>query len=287
MKTMTPWILLTALSLTGLASCSDDSDDDDGGGGTSGSTAGKGGSTAGKGGSAGTAGKGGSAGTAGKGGSAGTAGSTGKGGSAGSGGEAGEGTAGMNEGGAAGSDLGSAGDGGTTATGAGGAEGGAAGAMGGAGGEGGAAELTDARILHIVITANTGEINEAQVAVTRASNAAVLSFAEEMVTEHNAAINEANTIASNESITPETNPISEMLTQKSGETVAELNAVDAAEFDVAYMESQVEAHEDVLALIEDQLLPEADNAAVVDFLGDLRAEVEAHLLDAETTLDGL
>jgi predicted outer membrane protein len=284
---MTPWILLAALSLTGLTNCSDDSDDDDNGSG--GTSAGKGGSGAGKGGSAGTAGKGGSAGTAGKGGSAGTA---GKGGSAGSAGADEGGAPGMaGEGGAAagatGTDAGAAGDGGSPAAGAGGAAGAGAPGMGGAGGEGGAAPLTDARVLHIVITANTGEVNVAQVAVTRATDPAVLSFAEEMVSEHGAAVTDANTLATEQTITPEDNPISQMLAAESAQAVTELTAVDAAEFDVAYMESQVAMHEDVLTLIETELLPAAENAALVEFIGDLQAHVEAHLLDAETTLDGL
>lgn len=290
MKTMTPWILLAALSLTGLTNCSDDSDDDDGSGGTSGSSAGKGGSSAGKGGSAGSAGKGGSAGTAGKGGSAGTTG--GSAGSAGADeggapGAAGEGGAAAGSPGAAGSDAGAGGDGGSPAAGAGGADGAGAPGTGGAGGEGGAAPLTDARILHVVITANTGEVGLAQIAITRATASAVASFADEMASEHGAAVMRANSIATEQTITPEDNPISQMLTQDSTETAAELNAIAAEEFDVAYMESQVAMHEEVLTLIETELLPEADNAALVDFLGDIQAEVEAHLLDAETTLDSL
>jgi len=289
MKTMTPWILLAALSLTGLTNCSDDSDDDDGNGGTSGSSAGKGGSSAGKGGSAGTAGKGGSAGTAGKGGSAGTAGKGGSAGSAGAeeGGAAGEGGAAA---GAGGTDAGAAGEGGSPAAGTGGVDGGGAPATagaGGAGGEGGAAALTDARILHVVITVNTGEVSLAQLAIMRATAATVASFADEMATEHGTAIQRANSIATEQTITPEDNPLSQMLAAESADTLAELNAVAAAEFDVAYMESQVAMHEEVLTLIETQLLPEADNAAIVDFLGDIQAEVEAHLLDAEVTLDAL
>ncbi len=284
MKTMTPWILMGALSLFGLANCSNDDDDDDGGGGTSGASAGKGGTSgsSGKGGSAGT-GKGGSAGTAGRGGSAGEAGSAGSGtAGAGEAGDAGE----AGQGGAAGETAGAGGDGTGPLAGAGGVAG-SDGGSAGAGGDDGAAELTDARILHIVITANTGEIAEGQLALTRATAAAVLSFADEMVTEHGAANTDANALAADQAITPETNPVSEMLAQKSTETVAELTAVATAEFDVAYMEAQVAAHTEVLALIEDQLLPEADNAELVTFLGSIRNHVAAHLIDAETTLDDL
>lgn len=288
MKTMIPWILMSALGLFGLANCSSDEDDDGGGSsGSSGTSSGKGG----------TGGKGGSGG--GKGGSAGSAGSSGKGGSAGSAGGSGEagadtGTAGdggsdaAGEGGAAGGDFGTAGgDTGAGAGGVGGSDEGTAGASGGAGGDGVEDALTDARILHVVITANSGEVAEGQLALTRAMDPSVVSFADEMVMEHGASNTQANTLATEQAITPETNPISEMLAQKSGETVAELTAVAAAEFDVAYMESQVTAHTEVLALIEDQLLPEADNAELVTFLGHVRDHVGAHLFDAETTLDGL
>jgi predicted outer membrane protein len=278
MKTIIPWILMSALGVFGLTNCSSDEDDDDNGGGSSGTSAGKGG-TGGKGGSGG-AGKGGSAGSAGKGGSAG---STGDAGEAGSLGTAGASAGAPGEGGAAG-DLGTAGDGpGAGAGGVAGSDGG----MAGAGGDDGADALTDARILHVMITLSTGEVAEGQLALTRATDPSVLSFADEMVMEHGAANTRANTLATEQAIIPETNSISEMLAQKSSETVVELTAVAAAEFDVAYMESQVTTHTEVLTLIEDQLLPEADNAELVTFLGDIRDHVEAHLFDAETTLEGL
>jgi putative membrane protein len=160
--------------------------------------------------------------------------------------------------------------------------------VGGAGGEGGNdATLNDARILHVVITVNNGEVSEAQLALTRATAPAVTSFADEMATEHGAAITEANALATAEAITPEDNPRSAALAQHSAETVTELTAVDAAAFDMAYMQAQVTAHEEVLTLIDEELIPQADNAALLTFLSSLRAEVNAHLVDAEVTLDSL
>jgi predicted outer membrane protein len=283
MKTIIPWILMSALGVFGLTNCSSDEDDDDNGGGSSGTSAGKGG-TGGKGGSGG-AGKGGSAGSAGTAGKGGSAGSMGDAGEAGSLGTAGSGAGAPGEGGAAG-DLGTAGDGTGPGAGAGGVAG-SDGGMAGAGGDDAGDALTDARILHVIITVNNGEVAEGQLALTRATDPSVVSFADEMVMEHGSANTEANTLATEQAITPETNPISEALAQQSSETVAELTAVDAAAFDVAYMESQVTAHTEVIALIEDQLLPEAENAALITFLGDIRDHVEAHLFDAETTLEGL
>jgi predicted outer membrane protein len=290
MKNITPWILMSALSLTGLIHCSSDEDDDDGGtsgrGGSAGASAGKGGSagsTAGKGGGAGTAGKGGSSGAAGKGGTAGDGGTGGDAGAPATAGEGGMGAGGAPvQGGSGGEDTGAGGDDAVGGAGAGSV-------AGGAGGEGGAAAipLSDARILHIVITLNTGEANEAQVALTRAVSPAVLSFAEEMSAEHNSAVTDANTLATEQAITPEDNPTSQALAQHSAEAVTALNAVAAEEFDVAYMEAQVAAHDEVLTLIDEELLPEADNAALVSFLTSLRAEVNAHLVDAEVTLDSL
>src|SRR5205809_835540 len=92
----------------------------------------------------------------------------------------------------------------TASGGAGGLGGGMGGLAGGTGGPGGGGAgglpdaagvgdagvlipLTDAEILHVAVTANTGEVAEGQLAVTRATNVNVKAFATQMVADHSAA----------------------------------------------------------------------------------------------------
>ncbi len=58
------------------------------------------------------------------------------------------------------------------------------GTSGGGGTSGAAAMLNAADIFHVLATANTGEVEQAEIAVERAQDAEVIDYAETMVTEH-------------------------------------------------------------------------------------------------------
>ncbi len=181
------------------------------------------------------------------------------------------------------------GSGGATGIGGSGGMSGAAG-LGGAAGEGGmagAAALVDEELLHAARTANIGEVDQAEVALLRADDPLVVDFAEMMVAEHSSAIAMAQSLADSEDLTPKSNPISRMLQAESEQVILTLEAASDEEFDLVYMESQVTAHEEVLALLEDTLIPQADNAALETYLSTLRVHVAEHLESAETIIEAL
>jgi putative membrane protein len=282
------WIGLSAMVFVAhVSACNGDDDDSGGTGGTGGSTA-RGGSS-GKGGSAGRAGNGGSIGQAGTGNVGGTnfggTGGTARGGTTGAG-EAGVPNAGTGDTAARG------GSGGTNAAGAAGesaGSGGSAGQNAGAGGEGGAATamLSDAQILHVAYTANAGEVSEGQVAVTRATATAVQDFAQMMVSDHTAAANAVTSLATSSGIGTVTNDVSVTLSAKSQGELVTLNGVSASQFDMVYMEEQVQDHRDVLELFDGTLIPEAQNADVRTLLESMRATVQSHLSLAEDISESL
>lgn len=182
------------------------------------------------------------------------------------------------------------GAGGTASSSGGSAGMGGAGGEAGGGGEGGmagATALTDEAVLHVARTANIGEVDQAEVALLRADDELVVDFAELMIQEHSSAIAMAQSLADSEDLTPEANPLSQMLQADSSQTVLMLQAASDAEFDLVYMESQVTAHEEVLTLLDDTLIPEADNAALETYLLDLRVHVSEHLESAESIVEAL
>lgn len=271
-----------------VSACNGDDDTTSGGtGGTGGS--GAHGGTSGKGGSAGRAGRGGSAGI----GEAGT-GNVGFGGTnfGGTGGTARGGAAGIGEAGAGTGGTARGGSSGTNAAGAAGesaGSGGSAGQNGGAGGEGGAAVamLSDAQILHIAYTANAGEVSEGQLAVTRATATAVQDFAQMMVSDHTAAANAVTSLATSSGIGTVTNDVSVTLSAKTQGELVTLNGVSASQFDMVYMEEQVQDHRDVLELLDETLIPEAQNGDVRTLLQSMRTTVASHLSLAEDISESL
>ena len=149
----------------------------------------------------------------------------------------------------------------------------------------GAPELTDEELLHVARTANLGEVQQAQVAVQRADDFAVLEYAEEMVEDHSEAVSEAQEIEQEEGLVPEPNPVSQVLQNESTQILATLQTASDEEFDLVYMNSQVAVHQEVLTLLEDVLIPEADNVELEDYLLDMREDVQEHLQMAESIVD--
>jgi predicted outer membrane protein len=205
------------------------------------------------------------------------------------GGEGGEATGGI--GGA--TDAGAGGQ--TNAGGSGGAavEGGAGGAAGGdgaptagAGGEGGEAlVLSDAQILHVTATANQGEIEQGTIALDRAQTESVDEFAQMMVSQHGAALADGSELAQQLGLAG--NALSMQLQSESAAIVAQLQLAEDAEFDAVYMNAQVAAHERVLGVLDDELIPDADDTALRDYLETLRTSVADHLEMARDMVEEL
>jgi len=152
---------------------------------------------------------------------------------------------------------------------------------------GDAAILSEAQVLGVLTSANQGEINEGNLAPGRASSPAVLAFAARMVTEHTAALNRVTALASSTGLSPVASPTSQALDATSASTVQALTPLSGSVFDVAYIQSQVAAHNTVLNNIDRQLLPSATTDALRSELTTTRAAVAEHLQDAQGIIAGL
>jgi putative membrane protein len=150
-----------------------------------------------------------------------------------------------------------------------------------------AAELDDggirnnAQIAHVLITANTGEIDEGTLADLKGTSPAVLAFGQRMVTEHSAANQRAEALVQSLGITPVDNPVSVQLKQDADAAIAQLQALEGAAFDLAYMDTQVTVHTKVLSIIDTMLIPAATAPELTAELQTMRANVATHLQDAQ------
>jgi putative membrane protein len=143
------------------------------------------------------------------------------------------------------------------------------------------AALSDGEIAKIVQDANQTEISSAQTALNKSTRSDVKSFAKKMLKEHQSNRQEVEKIARKEKIEFGSSVGDLGLRTKSATHDVELSAKSGADFDRAYIESQISAHRDLLDDLDTKLIPEARNSSLKKFLEDTRGDVKDHLDEAE------
>jgi putative membrane protein len=136
---------------------------------------------------------------------------------------------------------------------------------------------SDSDIAAIVTNANQGEIDQGQVASTKANSDDVRAFARMMVTDHTNALNQAQSLLSRTNIVANDNDISRGLQNASQGTVSALNTYAGTDFDRTYINSQVDIHQWLLNTLDNTLIPSANNRQLRDFLKTQRTAVATHL----------
>jgi len=175
------------------------------------------------------------------------------------------------------------GTGGFTGTGTG--NNGAAGTTAASGGTGGTTVvvLNDGQIAAVMVGANSGEVQAAQVALSRSGsdNTAVRNFATMMVTDHNAANARLQSLLQSANITAEDSSQRQALATQAAQTVSTLWATPDATFNAVYAQSQVTMHQMVMQLLQNQLIPAVQNAALKAELQTELTAVMGHLTEAQ------
>lgn len=141
--------------------------------------------------------------------------------------------------------------------------------------------LSDGQIVAITSAANEGEIAMAELAKKNADSARVKSFATTMISEHGNAEAKGKSISQNANIQPVESDISRRLKSDADGTLASLRGQKGKAFDKAYVNAQIKMHRQVLATIDDELLPNASNPQLKKHLDDVRKHVASHLAKAE------
>ena len=139
----------------------------------------------------------------------------------------------------------------------------------------------DAQIASIVLTANQVDIDAGKLASSMASNAEVKKFGILMVTDHTGVTNAALSLAKKINVTPEDNPTSQSLKAGGEKNVANLKTLKGAAFDKAYIDHEVEYHQQVLDAMDKVLIANAQNAELKALLLKARPSFVAHLEHAK------
>jgi putative membrane protein len=147
-------------------------------------------------------------------------------------------------------------------------------------------DWTDAQILAFASTANAGEIQEAQIAKSKATNPAVKKFALLMISDHTKMQADGKALAAKLGITPDTSKSDVIDLEKGAEKdIKDLTDKKAGkDWDADYMGKQVDAHQLVLDKLNDASQsvksPELKNA-----LNETIATVQGHLTMAKAIKD--
>lgn len=149
-------------------------------------------------------------------------------------------------------------------------------------------ELTDAQVAHIAYTAGQIDIAAAEQALARSTNPAVIEFADLMARDHKAVNDQALALLEKLGVTPEDNATSQALTEAAEAKAAELDALEGAAFDAAYVANEVAYHQTVNDALEATLIPAADNAELKALLETglvLFSEHQAHAEHLAATVE--
>ncbi len=140
--------------------------------------------------------------------------------------------------------------------------------------------LNDAQLAAVVQTIHQGEIQEAQLAQSKASSADVKGFAREMLSAHRDMLNQGNALLAKLQIMPVDNAVSNQLKSDAQNEMATLQAMRGKDFDHDYINAQVRGHNKALELI-DRILPNVKSAEWKASLQSARPKIEGHLRHAE------
>ena len=143
------------------------------------------------------------------------------------------------------------------------------------------AAVTDPQIAAIVVAANNVDIEAGRLAASKSASAKVKEFAQRMVTDHGGVNKAATALVTKLGVTPEENPASREQTESGAQVRQTLQGKSGAEFDRAYIASEVTYHESLLGAIDKVLLPSAQNAELKGLLEQTRPAVVAHLKHAQ------
>jgi putative membrane protein len=147
--------------------------------------------------------------------------------------------------------------------------------------------VSDAQIAQIVVTANTIDIDNGQIALKQSKTASVDEFANLMIKDHTAVNKNAVALVTKLGVKPEPSSTSTSLKSDADKEQAKLRGLKGAGFDRAYLENEVAYHTQVLGAISDVLIPNAKNAELKQMLVDVKPAFQAHLDHAKQALAAL
>lgn len=138
-------------------------------------------------------------------------------------------------------------------------------------------KLSDANIAAIVVGANKIDISAGNIALYRSNNTDVKKFAQRMIVDHKSVLASAVELVTKLGVTPVNNDLVFALAEQSKNHEQNLNSLSGRAFDTAYIDHEVAYHQAVIGVIENQLIPSAQNTELKALLVSVLPAFKAHL----------
>ncbi len=140
--------------------------------------------------------------------------------------------------------------------------------------------LNDAQLAAVLNAINQGEIQEAQIAQSRATAPEVKHLAQHLANAHQQIATKTQALFTRIQITPSDNSVSQQLQTDSQNELGALQGMRGRDFDRTFVDDQIKDHNQAIELI-DRMIPNAKNPELKSELQTLRGRLENHLRDAE------
>ena len=137
--------------------------------------------------------------------------------------------------------------------------------------------LSDAQVVGIVQAINAGEIEQAQLAKSKAKDSRVKKFAEHMITQHT---DSQKQLGKMQDTAAAMSGVQSDLKVASAADMDTLKNAATADFDAIYMTNQVKQHQAALDMLTNRLMPAASDPKLQALLESTRATVDKHLKSA-------
>jgi putative membrane protein len=146
-----------------------------------------------------------------------------------------------------------------------------------------AVPLTDAQIAGVTDTIHQSEIQQAKLAQKNSTSPRVLGFAQMMIADHGQAREKQASLG----LSTASSPLLQTLSAEGEQTYSQLESKSGSDFDRAYLQAQIAAHQRALETIDRQLLPQAKSARMQQQLQNMRGTLQHHLQAARDALRAL
>jgi putative membrane protein len=143
------------------------------------------------------------------------------------------------------------------------------------------ASLTTPEIFGVARAINEAEVEQATAVQGRLRNPAATRFAEQMIRDHGAAIEQLSALSSELAIAPADSDLRQKLVREAQDIMQRLSNASPTDLDQEYLDSQVTMHRRALEVLDDELIPAAEEQRLRQQLTTMRGHVAAHLSQAE------